>query len=173
MAAVNAFYADTRDRITGWPPVNLARTVSMGVDANADWRTGFIRWWANATYAVVESTSPSFPGRQVPYVPRWLASTGLDVAVGPLTVSPVVRYLSRRFTTLDNLAALSLPPATRVSVAGRIAGIIVGRRMSLNGVVDNLLNAAGISVPGYPLPGRSFRLGISVDLIKLDNTYEH
>jgi hypothetical protein len=59
-----------------------------------------------------------------------------------------------------------------VSVAGRIAGIIVGRRMSLSGVVDNLLNAAGISVPGYPLPGRSFRLGISVDLIERDNSYE-
>ncbi|MCU0452357.1 MAG: TonB-dependent receptor [Bacteroidetes bacterium] len=167
-ASINAFFADTRDRITGWPPVNLARTVSEGADVNAVWRTGVFRWWANATYAMVESRSPSLPGRQVPFVPRWLASTGLDVSVGPLILSPVVRYLSRRFTTLDNLAALSLPPTTRVSVAGRLVGVFVGRRMSLIGTVDNLLDVAGTSIPGYPLPGRSFRLGVSIGLIAHD-----
>lgn len=162
--AISLFASDTRDRITGWPPVNLAHTVSWGIDANGMWRLGGHRWWMSGTYSVVESRSPSAPGRQVPFLPRWIASSGLDLEFGDLTFGPIFRYVSRRFTTLENVAALSAPPSTRLSVAGRLRVHIVQRSVIVACMVDNALNASEFSIPGYPLPGRSVTVSASVNL---------
>jgi hypothetical protein len=165
---LNLFYAETRDRITGWPPVNLSRTVSSGGDMNAVWRLGFARWWFNGTYAAVESRSPSYPGRQVPYVPRWLAATGADLRIGEFRIVPVVRYVSRRFTTLDNTAALSLSPSVRVTLSGDVMVRLMGKDLTFGLVVENLLDAQGSSYPGYPLPGRSVLARLALDLFDHD-----
>ncbi len=156
--ALNGFIADTRDRITGWPPANLTRTLAWGVDANAAlWLAGH-RWWVNGTMAIVESRSPAVLGRQLPYVPRWLAATGIDLRFGNAIVSPTVRYVSRRFTTMDNSAALSLPPSARFSLAGQTMLLVFGVETVLTATADNIFDVSGISIPGYPLPGRSLSL---------------
>lgn len=168
--SIALFAADTRDRITGWPPVNLAHTVSWGVDAKGSWKYEGHRWWMTGTFSAVESRSPAARGRQVPFLPRWIASSGMDLEFGRLTISPTVRYVSRRFTTLENVAALSAPPSTRFSVAGRLRVEIAQRPVVVGWVVDNALNASEFSIPGYPLPGRSVTVSASVHLHEISSS---
>ncbi len=164
IGAIAIFAADTRDRITGWPPVNLAHTVSWGIDGNGTWSLAGHRWWLSGTFSNVESRSPPAPGCQVPFLPRWIASSGMDLEFGPLMIGPSVRYISRRFTTLENVAALSVPPSTRFSVAGRLRLRVSQRLVIVRCAVDNALNVSESSIPGYPLPGRSVTLSATVEL---------
>jgi iron complex outermembrane receptor protein len=158
------FHADTRDRITGWPPSNVARTSTRGVEGTWTWSSSVHRLWATGTFASVESREPLLTGRQAPYVPRLVGAGGVDVLLGSVTISPGFRYVSRRYTTSDNSAALSVAPSVRAALHLKTSVSFWGTEVGLQGGVENVFNAAEESLPGYPLPGRSYTVRLSLDL---------
>lgn len=157
-----AFVSEARDRIVGWPPVNIARTFSRGLEWSWSWTFSGSRVWWTGSWTMVESREPGSEGRQIPFMPRHVFATGADLDAGLFTISPVVQYQSRRFLTTENLAALSVPQSTRASISAS-GGIRVSSlycRMAL--VMKNVFDASDVSLPGYPLPGRSLTFTATV-----------
>ncbi len=160
------FASDTRNRITGWPPVNIARTTTRGFEWSWYWTVERSRAWWTGSWTAVENRASGSEGKQIPFMPRQIMTAGIDVVIGPLTATPVIQYHSRRFLTSENLTALSVPPSTRASISAAWEGHVatVACRMTL--VMNNVFDVADLSLPGYPLPGRSltFHTTIAFDV---------
>ena len=159
------FAAETRDRITGWPPLNITRSFTHGFEWSWSWSFEGHRLWWSGTWSSVELREPGLEGHQLPFMPRQVFTGGMDLAVGSFTVSPVITYQSRRFTTVENSFALSIAPSARVSVASRWEGALLGVPCGLQLSVENLFDVSDLALPGYPLPGRSvtFRTSFTLD----------
>ncbi len=114
------------------------------------------------TRARDESADPAYVGRALPLLPASRGSAriaALDLAIGPLRMSPfaAVRWRAGRFADRANLVVL--PARTRVD-----AGLgLAWNGLRLDARVDNALDAGDDDLVGFPLPGRAFLVTLSVD----------
>ena len=74
------------------------------------------------------------------------------------------RFASRQFTTLDNTTPLSSSPYAVVdcSIASYVPLLGIDSRLQL--LVENLLDNDYEIVRGYPMPLRSYRVNLSLQL---------
>ncbi|MGB2868610.1 MAG: TonB-dependent receptor [Bacteroidota bacterium] len=154
------FAIDLRNRITGWPPVNIARALNRGVEAEWVWEyPGGYSVSLNSSYTDARNRGEIDYNKRVPFVPELVVNGSVAGEFGAFRPVVTVQYMSRRFTTTDNTIALSSEPfvivQTDFSYSLAMEGISVIMRLS----IDNLFNEDYEVVKSYPMPLRTYRLG--------------
>jgi iron complex outermembrane receptor protein len=87
--------------------MNAAKGLTRGVEAEARIHpTPFLDLYANGTYLnakiIDNPDNPKSENKQVPYVPRHMATLGTDFHYGPVKATFAGHYASKVFTTDDN-----------------------------------------------------------------------
>jgi len=163
---LGAFRTTMEDRITGWPPVNLARSLLMGLEMS--WRWGLFpeRLYATlaASYTRAANGSEPYVGNQLPFVPLLDGRAALGARLGAIRAEASVLAMSRRYTTLDNSNALSADPFAVVSLWAEYAMRLSTKSVTVRLSLENLLNTDYEIVRAYPMPLRSARVGVRLDL---------
>jgi outer membrane cobalamin receptor len=159
---------NTRDAIVwfpgnfGWSPANVGRETLRGVEARAALQHGPVSLasWVTSYDAQLLSNGLRIP---TPYVPRLASGTQLALTRGATVVSPNVRYQGRRpYTAGPRNPFFELPAVWLADAAishhrsARRADVVVTL------AIDNVNNARWQSVRGFPMPGRSWSLGITL-----------
>ena len=175
----DAYYNNVKDKIVAvpynmfvWSVTNLGKTRGRGVDISlsADFTPGALQsviLAANYSYQRIEPRSSSATaefGKQLAYIP--LNSGGASVSYeNPwLNISLNITATSARYTTNTNIAA------TRIAGYAELGGALykpftIGK-CSLEARVEaiNILDQQYQVIARYPMPGRSFRASLRVQL---------
>ncbi|OGU31206.1 MAG: hypothetical protein A2X67_02090 [Ignavibacteria bacterium GWA2_55_11] len=165
--SITAFSNKIRDRIVGFPPLNVTDSRAMGIEAGWRWQPmPDVRIHGEMTGIRAESLEPSFKGRQLPFQPRLSAGGGVILDVLGMSVNSGVNYVSRRYTTLDNLEAHSVDPFAVVHCSISRSGIFQGHSVQVLLAVENIFDKQYQIVTGYPMPGRAIRSSVAFRLFE-------
>ena len=160
------FRTTMKDRITGWPPVNLARSNLSGIELGWRWGLFSERLYTtlSASYTRAANETEPYAGSQLPFVPLLDGRASLGGRLGALRLEASLFAMSRRYTTLDNSDALSADAFAVLSLWAEYPMRLSMTRITLRLSLENLLNADYEIVPSYPMPLRSGRFGVRIDL---------
>ncbi|MDE7101981.1 MAG: TonB-dependent receptor, partial [Bacteroidales bacterium] len=173
------YYNRVKDKIIAYPKgqqfrwtmLNLGKVKINGVDATAQFSLRFPHEWSltgklQYTYqTAIDVTDPSdtYYGDQIPYIP-WHSGS----AVGMLTwrdyaLNYSFIYVGGRYNQQENIVYNYTQPwyTHDVSVSGawRIKKIRLKARVEIN----NLLNQDYDVILNYPMPGRNYRVSLTVE----------
>jgi outer membrane receptor protein involved in Fe transport len=170
-AKVDGFFNYLTDKITSaptpedpaiWAPYNIGRVLSTGLDAAAGfvWRSGDWRCAFDAKYTLlsaVDKTSDSYTyGQQIPYIAKHTLLLNAIASWKGWTLMPVWQFSSGRtdgsgmlddWNTLD----LTFSKELKLPKTGPLTF-----RFSVRNVTDCRYEVSS----GYPMPGRSFLVGV-------------
>jgi vitamin B12 transporter len=176
----DVYYNRVRDKIVAIPTTNLFRWTMLnlglvnirGLDINL--RTNWAGW-ANTNFhagisytyqRALDSTPPpnasAFQG-QIPYVPKHSGSAIFGADYGALQLNYSFLYTGERYTQKDNIPANYAQPWYTHDVSASWSPLCNGNLVKLTAEVNNLLNQNYDVVINYPMPGRSYRLGLSLN----------
>lgn len=153
-----------------WRVVNLDKVRGHGADLSLNADIAFARRQsllitANYSYQRMEPrTSPSLYGNQIPYIPRHSGGASASYENPWLNLSLNLSAVSARYTTTENV------PDTRIAGYAELGAAIykpfaIGRcRLEARVDAINILNRQYCVIARYPMPGRSFRAGIKIEL---------
>jgi iron complex outermembrane receptor protein len=154
-----------------WYPQNLLEVESRGVEhrLKAEWkyRSWAVRFLAGYDYVRAVNTKSKIPndpsvGLQLMYVPAHRMNGMLQVEFRKFYLSYVQQYNGIRFTATDHSSYL---PA--YSVAQLTAGKRFDLKRSTGDIffrVNNLFDKEYQAITWRPMPGRSYQLGLTIDL---------
>jgi iron complex outermembrane receptor protein len=159
-----------------WSPRNIKNVWSRGLESQAD-----ISYDIQATrigialkYTFTKSTNKqvddglpsSVVGKQLAFTPLHEGSVTLRAQRKTYSVNFVTSFTGKQFTDDDNNKYQALKSYALVSVwlskSFRYKMILA----SLIGELNNMFNAACQSRPGYPMPGRNYKVGIKINFNK-------
>ena len=159
------FAVDLRNRITGWPPVNIARVLTRGLEAEWTWEVfGRYSFALNGSYTDARNRGEIDFNKRIPFVPEVvmnLSGAGTFEGFRPVVT---VQYVSRRFTTTDNNIALSSEPYAIVQTDLSYSLVMGSVSVMVWVSVGNLFNEDYEVVKSYPMPLRTFKLGIQCNV---------
>lgn len=171
-AEVNGFAISTSDQILAvptspisWSAQNIGSVFSRGVESSI---TGeildslmMIRCAYTRQLATDESPGSITAGNILPTIPQELFSVALSYKFGEKTTfGGSCTYSSFRYYTADNSPEYLLPSYGLVTVYGEHTIALVGSIAALRLECSNLLNTSYSVIINYPMPTRSFRLGL-------------
>lgn len=171
-AEVLAVLRNTRDAIVwfpgnfGWSPANVGRETLRGVEARAAAEQG--AWHADAWLTQYEAMLMSNGLRiPTPYVARTAAGVRGQYTRHAATLSTNARYVGRRpYTAGPRDPFFELPAVWIVDGAVSHHRSVHRTDVLVTLALDNATNARWQSVRGFPMPGRSWSLGISVEPVR-------
>jgi len=99
---------------------------------------------------------------QIAYAPRIFGSGRLALGTPWLKVAYAMLYSGHRYVTGQNLEQNDLAGYVDHSLSAEKDFLLFGYRIDLRGEVLNLLNENYEIVRNFPMPGRSFRVGLKV-----------
>lgn len=155
-----------------WSPSNILNVVTSGVEFD-----GELRYEVSAPLAVTLSeqfqylsslnkTSGSLnEGNALPYAPKLRSVTMLTLAHSDAgSFSLTMKFRSERYTDLANNPTTTLPAVSTLDCSWQSADIYVTRSLGLSVRLSaaNLTNVQYEEIPSFPLPGRTFTLGIEL-----------
>ncbi len=146
----------------GWSPANVGAESLRGAELRAELRRQQleISGWYTGYRSVLTSGALRIP---TPYVPTHAGGAVVRVPVGPLQAGVVTRWLGARpFTAGPRDPAFLLPAVSLVDLSLAAHGDVRGARMVLVAALDNATDRAWQSVRGFPSPGRSWSLSLTV-----------
>ncbi len=134
-----------------WTPLNLSDTIGRGSEFEVS-LDPLPEFSLSGTYTFCQTTSA---GKQL--VQRPMDQLNLSGRLGKegRKISCDLAYVGERFTTPDNTEKMPAYWLLGLSADWRIGDETLSAR------VDNILDSAYQTVPYYPMPGRSFLLGLS------------
>ncbi len=150
------YYADLTDQIVTlgqYPNLrleNAGSAINKGFDANLRWRLAR-PLHITAGYAYLRSTNLA------PLVPGHKFNLAADVLVKTVRLSLSTMTVNSRFADVRKTQALG-----GYTLASLKVDVPVGRRLTLFGLVDNLLDRSYQVVQGYPMPGANAMGGLTV-----------
>jgi len=173
---IGMFLGETHDRILWvpgaggiWSSANIGQVSTHGTELEASWVGfgGVLNVTLNSTWIDARKTGSGIPGdptvgNQVIYVPRQTVNATAMVDAGSLTVRMQHNWVSYRFTTEAN--DQFLPSYGVTSASARIQIPMAGMSIALGGEVNNIFNVSYDVMPQYPMPLRTFRVSLGVDL---------
>jgi vitamin B12 transporter len=187
-ATLSYFYTDFENKIEGvflpggvssWE--NLGEATISGIEGELNVDLGAINDWDFVLRPYVRFTyltkyEDEATGENLKYTPDLTAATGIVFSTGvDLTATFNVAYISE--TTVDDFEnwnffvdpqpeVVTLDSATVASLTITKTLLSSDRygKLSLKGDITNLFNADYDYVKGYPMPGRSFYLGLRYDI---------
>jgi len=157
------------DSTTIWTAHNVGHVVMSGGEVHLDITfalgTCSLMWTLRGACTKAERRDDDGGNQstQLIYVPKWSASSVLRLITPALTVALETGFAGKRFTNVANTSWM--PPYS-------LSGIrIMSREATLNPLavrgffaVNNLFNENYQMMAWYPMPGRTFRLGISLKM---------
>ncbi|RPI05943.1 MAG: TonB-dependent receptor [Ignavibacteriae bacterium] len=167
--AVHITYFDitTRDRILPnafYYPVNVAQAQSRGMEARYELKLpdDEVNAFADMTFnAASKNSTDSTNGKQLLYIPKAACSFGVTTRVMGLSLSITEMYTSQRYILEDESKWLPEYWLTDLNLSTVVNFKPV--RMNLRIDVSNVFDADYQVLPGYPMPGRTFRFTAGVD----------
>jgi len=170
------FSGETRDRILWlpglnavWTPENVDNVTIRGVELEAAWLVfdRLIGLSLNSTWTDARKSSPSLPGdptagNQLIYVPQQTVNATVDVHAGPVDVRVQHNWVSFRYTSEANDQVLPSYGVTSASAQVRLP--LAGSTVTVVGEIGNIFNESYEVMPQYPMPLRTFRVSLGVDI---------
>jgi outer membrane cobalamin receptor len=166
------FSLQTEDRILFDPtiflPVNIGRTTSEGVEArySVNCFDGAVQ--AGAIYTLTDalkknSSSPtdSTYNKHLTFVPRQLLKSTLSIHMGPGIFNAVYVLSGERYTNEENSSSL---PRYGLTHANVLFTLPLGEwKVRLKAEINNVFDVGYQVFPGYPMPGRTYRMTASAE----------
>jgi vitamin B12 transporter len=161
------FDISTRDRILPnafYFPVNIPHAQSTGVEARYDlkFQNDVVNAFADITFnAASRQSTDSTNGKQLLYNPKVVCSMGISARFLGFSLSISEMYTSKRFIADDESAWLPEYWLTNMnlSTAVRVNPLQLDIRVELSNFFDRDYQV----LPGYPMPGRTFKFVLGVD----------
>jgi iron complex outermembrane receptor protein len=150
-----------------WTPQNLKEVESQGIElnVNGNYEPGKILLSWNAGYTYTRSTNLTqldqydrSKGKQLPYVPLHNFSFSLRTKYSSWHAGLSSNYTGERFTSTDNIDRLEDFFLVDLKLGKQIMGFTV------NATIQNLLNKIYYHLPFRAMPGRNFRLSLSLNI---------
>ena len=172
--SLDAYYNQIKDKITviyGMPYSSIRNIGSVdikAIDANLRLavpinRNSFIHFRVNYTYQRAQdltSGSENY-GEQIPYTPFHSGSTSLSYQYKEIECGYNILYSGKRWDG-QNIDANLLESYIEHSLFCRIAS----RQFKLMGEIINLFNSQYQVIKNYPMPGRNYRITLSMEINK-------
>lgn len=177
--SADGYYNYVKDKIIAipynmffWTTVNLGHVDIWGADVNADASFRLAKGHRllatlNYTYQhAVDMTNPSsvYYKDQIPYTPEHSGGLSLAWENPWLNLSLHATGTSERYASVQNIASNRLDGYVEVGLALYRSFRWKGVGMAVRGDVQNLGNKQYSIVKSYPMPGRSYKLTISINL---------
>lgn len=165
------FIIDTRDQIIAvprsplvWSAKNVARTLSRGIELAASGTAfdGHVAVNISYTRMRAEDRTGATQGNVLVYTPEEFSSALVEWRPDVFAVGATWQHASHRHTLPSNAIEAVLPHYDVVNAHVAARGVVAGLRCSARIEVFNLIDAQYQVVRNYPMPGRSFRLGLEV-----------
>lgn len=155
-----------------WSMVNLGVVHITGVDVAAEVNGKLhkdVQWtlaWNHSYQRALDMTDPSSPTymNQIAYAPRVYGSGRMGVKTPWVDAAWSVVYSGHRYVTGHNLAENNLPGYADQSVSLERLFQLNNSTFTLKVEALNLNGSNYELVRNFPMPGRSFRCGISLEL---------
>ena len=161
------FDISTKDRILPnafYFPENIPRAQSTGIEARYDLKLlhNDVNAFADMTFnAASRQSTDSTNGKQLLYIPKAVYSLGISARLLGISLSLSEMYTSKRFIASDESAWLPEYWLTDFNISTVIPFNPI--RLNVRIEVSNVLDKDYQVLPGYPMPGRTFRLTLGVD----------
>ena len=164
---ITYFNIITQDRILPnafYYPINIPRAQSNGIEGRYDLKlpNDVVNAFVDMTFnSASRQSMDSTNGKQLLYIPKAVCAIGLSARMLGLYLSVSEMYTSKRFTAEDESAWLPEYWLTDVNLSTVLRLNFV--RLNLRTEVSNLFDIDYQVLPGYPMPGRTFRCTVGVD----------
>ena len=174
---VNYTYINFKDKIIWqpgpngiWSPINIDKTVSNVISfdfkAEKELSPGMnlnigLNYSHSSSVKDNETTSndPTY-GKQLIYIPVELSKTNIGFNYKDIGVNLYYRFIGKRYTNYENTDFL--PAVDLLDGSFNYSLDIWKLKTRLNFELNNILNTDYQIMPGYPMPLRNFKLGISI-----------
>ncbi|HEY0741062.1 MAG TPA: TonB-dependent receptor [Chryseosolibacter sp.] len=159
-----------------WEPQNIKKVWSRGIETqlSAKATLGTVRSSLSGLYSFTRSTNEDVyangnsneEGKQLILTPMHEGSLTLEVRYQTYSLRLVNTYTGEQFNDSDNTPYNIVEDYLITNLW--LSKVVEGKRYSLNfiGEVNNLLNVQYVARPGYPMPGRNFKIGIQLNFYK-------
>jgi vitamin B12 transporter len=156
-----------------WTADNLQRVNSMGTESTVgltytlskliiDLKTRYS--FTSAKSAVQTSSGEDVNKKQLMYIPENQSNSILQVWYGKFIFSWIMDFTGKRFISADN--SKYLPGFVINSFKAGFTHDFKRNSVDLHLDVDNLFNTSYQVIAWHPMPGRSFKFGITLYLVK-------
>jgi outer membrane cobalamin receptor len=157
----------TKDRILPnafYFPENIPQAQSTGIEARYDLRLlqDGVNAFADLTFnEASRQSTDSTNGKQLMYIPKAVYSLGITARLLGFSFSLSEMYTSKRFMAADESAWLPEYWLTNVNLTTVLP--LHSFRVDVRAEVSNLFDRDYQVLPGYPMPGRTFKFVLGVD----------
>lgn len=154
-------------------PGNLRKVWSRGLETGLHWKLEFGNWklgasgryqYAVTTNVAVYGGSEGVLNKQLPYTPNHSAGAVLRIARGGFSGAYLQQWTGKRFTTSDNLDAVDGFTTGNLLLQWdfRLRSMRLPGTFSVHFRLENLWDSAYQVIEYRPMPGRAFRLGVTL-----------
>lgn len=156
-------------QIDYWRPSNIARVLSRGIELEAQLSSVNKKHllkinyhYGQATKDKSEFAGDKTKGNQIPYIPaeQWhaLLKSGYKFWSCGLKASAN----SFRYLTLQNDPEQILPSYITLDIWNTVDIDFLGQHATVSFTIENILDEYYQVMPGYPMPPRNFKIGITI-----------
>ena len=174
---INYTYINFKDKIIWqpgpggiWSPINIDKTVSNVIsfdfkaekELSRDMNLNIGLNYSHSSSVKDNRVSPDDPtyGKQLIYIPVELSKTNIGLNYKEFGVNLYYRFIGKRYTDYEN--TIFLPAMDLLDGSLNYTVAIWKVKTRLNFELNNILNTDYQVMPGYPMPLRNFKLGISI-----------
>lgn len=159
-----------------WSPVNIDRTRAYGaeIDVKCTWeyKKWLIKFSANYSYTKSVRDKERFDGdptykKQIIYIPQHLAGGSISIAYNTTSIFFQQRYTGKRYTLADNSTFLTGFQTASVGISQDVN--VLGIQANLWFICDNVGNVSYEVLEYRPMPGRNYRVGLTIGFNKKIN----
>ncbi len=158
-----------------WSPHNIKKVWSRGIEAQGSVGkqlqevnlalTAHYSYTLATNESLYEDSNPNELGKQLILTPLNEASATARVTWKKFQFNVVNSFTGKQFTDGDN-STLYAMKAFNISNFGMGKAFVFQKtKATLTGEVNNIFNTEYQSRPGYPMPGRNFKIGITINFL--------
>lgn len=163
---LSAYYRFNRDLIRWmpgqnglWHPVNINHTRTRGFEFSGHWKYNSGLWKTKLMFSYnFQDGIDLQTKRPLSFIPLYLWSTAFRIEYGRLYMIPQIKFQSYYYTDASN---------THFAPSVLLAQLHAGwqyKNIHLDLQITNLFNTYYEWIPGYPMPGRGIRVGLTYKL---------
>jgi iron complex outermembrane receptor protein len=158
-----------------WTPDNMKRVWARGIEVQGEWKQsgakqvswswqGQYRYTVATNQEIYESRSPNELFKQLPYTPQHEGSTTLNLSYHGTGLQLVHALTGLQFTDGDNNRFFAIPgyQLTHVWLSHSFQRSATSWRLTAE--VNNVFDIQYVARPGFPMPGRYYRLTLQFEL---------
>lgn len=176
--SVDAYYNRAEDKIVASPSmyvsrmVNLGEVESKGIDVNWHGEIAVatsmqLIWTSNYSYQhAIDVTNPQGKNykHQIQYTPKHAGSASLTLENPIVNLTYALTAVGERYILPQNIAANKIEGYIEQNISLNRTFTVGNTKLRLQGEVLNLGNKTYDIIKSYPMPGRSWRINLIVNI---------